>query len=124
MQLENFFSIEISNGKGVGALKWIAQNRRNVSHHCCFANDCVSLCLGRGLGSIHLIDCAFFQFAQEDIVVFRKGRGCTQFVHDRGRVAIYPRNAGTEHVGFAPTRQTSFAPSAKRREVFGESHEG
>ena len=33
-------------------------------------------------------------------------------------------NAGTEHVGFSPTRQTSLAPSAKRREVFGESHEG
>ena len=31
--------------------------------------------------------------------------------------------AGTEHVGFSPTTQTFLAPSAKRREVFGESHE-
>ena len=34
-----------------------------------------------------------------------------------------PHNAGTEHVGLSPTRQTSRAPSAKR-EVFGASHEG
>ena len=33
-------------------------------------------------------------------------------------------NAGTEHVGFSPTRQILRAPSAMRREVFGESHEG
>ena len=35
-----------------------------------------------------------------------------------------PCNAGTENVGFSPTRQTSLGRSAKRREVFGESHEG
>ena len=29
-----------------------------------------------------------------------------------------------EHVGFSPTSQTLLALSAKRREVFGESHEG
>ena len=33
-------------------------------------------------------------------------------------------HSGTEHVRFSPTRKTSRAPSAKRREVFGESHEG
>ena len=32
--------------------------------------------------------------------------------------------AGTEHVGFSPTRQTLLEPSVKRREVFDESHEG
>ena len=32
--------------------------------------------------------------------------------------------AGTEHIGLSPTRQTLLAPSAKRREEFGESHEG
>ena len=32
--------------------------------------------------------------------------------------------ARTEHVEFPPTRQTLLAPSAKRREVFGEPHEG
>ena len=36
----------------------------------------------------------------------------------------HPYYAGTEHVGFSPTRQTLFAPSAKTSEVFGESHEG
>ena len=36
---------------------------------------------------------------------------------------LYLYNAGTEHVGFSPTRQTSRASSAKRREVFGDSHE-
>ena len=47
-------------------------------------------------------------------------------MHSRSRMTIYPShhyNAGTEHVGFSPTRQTSLAPSAKHREVFGESHE-
>ena len=33
-------------------------------------------------------------------------------------------NAGTEHVGFSPTRKALLVPSAKRREVGGESHEG
>ena len=33
-------------------------------------------------------------------------------------------NAGVEHVGFLPTRQTLLAPSVKYREVLGESHEG
>ena len=36
---------------------------------------------------------------------------------------LHPYYAGTEHGGFSPTRQTLLAPSAKRREVFGESHE-
>ena len=36
----------------------------------------------------------------------------------------HPYYAGTERVGFSLTRQTMLAPSAKRREVFGESHEG
>ena len=34
----------------------------------------------------------------------------------------HPHNAGTEHVGFSPTRQALPAPRAKRREAFGESH--
>ena len=37
---------------------------------------------------------------------------------------LHPYNAGTNHVGFSPTRHTLLAPSARRREVFGESHEG
>ena len=37
----------------------------------------------------------------------------------------HPHNAGTEHAGFSPTWQKLLlAPSAKRREVSGESHEG
>ena len=50
------------------------------------------------------------------------GGGCTQFVHGRSRMAIRPSHpyyAGTEHVGFSPTRQTLLAPSAKRRAVLG-----
>ena len=35
----------------------------------------------------------------------------------------HPYYAGTEHVGFSPTRQTLLALSAERREVIGESHE-
>ena len=48
-------------------------------------------------------------------------------MHGRSRIydhrLSHPYNAGTEHVGFSPTRQTSLAPNAERREVFGESHE-
>ena len=36
----------------------------------------------------------------------------------------HPYNAGTEHVGFSPTKQISLAPSTMRREVFGESYKG
>ena len=36
----------------------------------------------------------------------------------------HPYNAGTGHVRFSPTMQTLLVPSAKDREVFGESHEG
>ncbi|CAM9928749.1 unnamed protein product [Ectocarpus sp. 6 AP-2014] len=35
----------------------------------------------------------------------------------------HPYKAGTEHAGFSPD-QALTSPSAKRREVFGESHEG
>ena len=34
---------------------------------------------------------------------------------------LHPNNAKTEHVGCSPTRKTSRAPSAKGRELFGES---
>ena len=33
-------------------------------------------------------------------------------------------NAGTDQVGFSPTRQTLRAPSAKHRELLSESYEG
>ena len=47
------------------------------------------------------------------------------FMHGRSRMTIDPLyNARKEHVGFSPAGQTLLAPSAKRREVFGESHEG
>ena len=45
----------------------------------------------------------------------------------RSRIGHRPSHAyraGTEHVAFLPTMQTLLAPSAKRREVLGESHEG
>ena len=59
------------------------------------------------------------------------GRVYSIFMHGRTRLTIairpshtYTYNARTEHVGFSPTRQALLAPSAKRREVFAESHEG
>ena len=43
----------------------------------------------------------------------------------RSRMTIDARTSTMpEHVGFSPTRQTLLAPSAKRREVSGESHGG
>ena len=39
------------------------------------------------------------------------------------RLTLASPQAGTEHVGFSPTMQTSRAPSAKCREVFRESHQ-
>ena len=54
-------------------------------------------------------------------------RGMHSFVvHGRSRMTIrrsHPYNAGTEDVGFSPTRQILLAPSAKRWEVFDESDE-
>ena len=35
----------------------------------------------------------------------------------------HPHNAGMKHVGFSPTKQMPRAPSAKRRETPGESHD-
>ena len=55
------------------------------------------------------------------------GEGCTHVMRGRGRIAIDPRIPilpGPERVGDSPTRQTLLAPSAKRREVLGESYEG
>ena len=56
------------------------------------------------------------------------GRGVLTIMHGRSRMydrrPWHPYNAGTEQVGFSPTRQALLAPSARRREVFGESHEG
>ena len=41
-----------------------------------------------------------------------------------GHRPLHPTNAEMEHVGFSLARQTLLAPSAKRREVSGESLEG
>ncbi|CAM9634424.1 unnamed protein product [Sphacelaria rigidula] len=38
------------------------------------------------------------------------------------RLTSHLHKAGTEHTGFSPARNQP--PSAKRRDVFGESHEG
>ena len=50
------------------------------------------------------------------------------FMNGRSGMAIairpsHPCNTGTDHVGLSPTRQALLAPSAKRREVLGESHQ-
>ena len=55
------------------------------------------------------------------------GGGDTQFRHGRSRMTMNPRipiMPGRSTSGFRQNRQTLLAPSAKRREVFGESHEG
>ena len=52
---------------------------------------------------------------------------CAHFMHSRNHVTIDPRmptHTGTEHFGSSLIRQTSRAPSANHREVFGKSHEG
>ena len=51
-------------------------------------------------------------------------RACHASPQSHDHSPSHPYNAGTEHVGLSPTRQTFLAPSAKRREMFGESHEG
>ena len=46
------------------------------------------------------------------------------WLYSYDRRSSHPYNAGTEHVGLSPTRQTLLAPSVKHiDEVFGESHE-
>ena len=55
------------------------------------------------------------------------GGGGDRFMRNHSLNTIdsrYPYNAGTEHVGFSPTRQISCSQSAKRCEVFGESQDG
>ena len=57
----------------------------------------------------------------------RKRWGCTQchaWPWSYDHRPSHPYNAGTEPVGFSPTRLTMLAPSAKGREVFGESQRG
>ena len=55
----------------------------------------------------------------------RGGGGlCHAWPKSYGLKLSHPHNAGTEHAGFSPTRQTLLAPIAKRREVFNESHRG
>ena len=57
----------------------------------------------------------------------REDGGVLVVMHGRSRMTIDPRipaMLGRKYVGFSPTRQTSLAPNAKRREVFDESPEG
>ena len=59
-------------------------------------------------------------------VVSRGGWG-GHINHDRSPYdhrTSHPYNATTDKVEFSPTSQTSRAPSAKRREMFRELHEG
>ena len=55
----------------------------------------------------------------------REGEGCVCVLiitHGRSRMAIdppsHPYNAGTEHIGFSPTRQTLLACGTKREAPF------
>ena len=64
------------------------------------------------------------------LVDTHSGGVCPIFVHSGSRMTIlrsipsHPYHVGTGHVGLSSTRQISRAPRAKRREAFGESHEG
>ena len=49
-------------------------------------------------------------------------RGVGSIMHSHNRMTLDPR-IRMEHLRLSPTRHTSRAPTAKRREVFGESHE-
>ena len=51
------------------------------------------------------------------------GRGGT-LSNTHGHIPSHPYKVGTEHVRLSLTRQTLRGPSAKRREVSSESHEG
>ena len=56
-----------------------------------------------------------------------EGRGCTQFVHCRSRMTIdppIPAMPGRSTSGFHQSGRHLLAPSAKRREMFAEWHEG
>ena len=54
----------------------------------------------------------------------RGGYSVCAWPQSYGHRPSHPYYAGTEDVGFLPTRQALNASSAKRREVFGESQEG
>ena len=57
----------------------------------------------------------------------RGGGGCTHNLACNSHICpltSHPYKAGTEHAGFSPDQARNQSPSAKRRDVFGESHEG
>ena len=58
--------------------------------------------------------------------VRKGGRGYSVFAWPQSydHRPSHPYYVGPEYIGFSPTRQALLAPSAKHREVFGESHEG
>ena len=63
------------------------------------------------------------------ITVLATGRGrggvypCHAWPSRYNHRPLHPHKAGTEHVGFPPTRHTLLAPNAKCREVFDELRE-
>ena len=58
----------------------------------------------------------------EPIFKTHTGEGGTHVMHGSYTLASLRCPRLTEHIGMSPTRQTLLAPSAKRREVLGESH--
>ena len=76
-----------------------------------------------------VVDQRFFSFKRVffETAVHMGREGCTHVMHGRSRMTIDPRTPtmpGRSTSGFSPTKQTLPAPTAKRREVLGESHEG
>ena len=71
--------------------------------------------------------CRVVKRAKQSIHIYRANlMGCTRFTQSYSLKTIgllSPTKVRLEHVRFSPTRNTSTS-RAKRREVFGESHEG
>ena len=65
----------------------------------------------------------FYELAIQQLA--RQG-GVLMIMHDIvvRPLTSHPYKAGTGHAGFSPDQARTQSPSAKRRGVFGESHEG
>ena len=69
------------------------------------------------------IQCGTARFVAWFCARMERGGGCTHAMHDRQYIlASLQCRDGARRA--SPTRQTLLAPSAKRHEVFGESHVG
>ena len=110
------------------------ENKRSVSSalSCLAWRVCVTVWENKNLVSA-IISCLgagglFYSVGatrRQPIQILRTGGGVLIVVHAIvvRSLTSRPYKAGTGHAGFSPD-QALISPSAKRREVFGESHEG